>query len=112
MFDGLMPALLFGIGVFGMLAMLILAFSAPSAGKAQDRRLEAVRGRHVAAKDVEAQMRRITAYRDTALDSWYASFIPNPALLARRIEQTGKDWTLKQYITATLGLAVLVGAAV
>ncbi|SFR82544.1 type II secretion system F family protein [Sphingomonas jatrophae] len=111
--DQMLPMILFGAGVFGMLALLIAAFSGPSAAKAQDRRLVAVRGRHTGGGQatVEAQIRSITSQRETKLDDAFASFIPNPAVLQKRLDQTGKEWTFGQYAMVSLGLVVLVALA-
>lgn len=116
---GTMPFLLLAFAMFGMLAMGVLAFTGPSTGKAQSRRLEAVKDRHVEGAAV-TQMRRIAlAQTDTRLDLAVTRLLPNPALLSKRLDQTGKDWTLGRYMlvnAALLGviafLAILKGAPV
>jgi tight adherence protein B len=95
---GTMPFVLMAAAIFGMLAMGVLAFTGPSTGKAQSRRLEAVKGRHIEDAAVATQMRRIVAQRDTRLDLAFTRLLPNPALLRKRLDQTGKDWTLGQYM--------------
>src|SRR5688572_28483937 len=99
-------------GLFGTLAMLILGFSGPSVGKLQSRRLESVRERHSKSSEVatQAQLKRILdSRRNKSGDGFAQRFIPNPALLRLRLEQTGRNWTLSQYAMASAGLAVTVG---
>jgi len=95
--------------LFGVLAMLVLAFSGPSASKAQSRRLAAALARHNASGEtqIEARMRKaITAYRPDT--KGLASIIPNPENLAKRLRMTGKKWTLNQYMMASAGVTVAV----
>jgi tight adherence protein B len=110
----LMPMIVFAAGLMGFLLLLAMAFSGPSTAKAQSRRLEGLRERHSVSKTnaVEAQMRRILAQRDTKLDSAFSSFIPNPAVLQKRLEMTGKDWSLGPYAVVSIGLAVGVATLV
>lgn len=93
-------------GLLATLGLIAAAFTGPSAGKATTRRLEAVRERHSRSTDVAAaaQLRRIWAQRQTRGDTFAQRFIPNPALLKLRLQQTGKSWTLPQYVTASAGL--------
>ena len=107
MMTGMMPFLLMALAIFGMLAMGVFAFTGPSTGKAQSRRLDAVKERHGDAV-VAAQMRRILATRDTKLDLAFTRLLPNPAVLRKRIAMTGKEWTLGQYMLANAGLALAV----
>jgi len=93
--------------VFGGLIMLAaLAFVGPAGARASKRRLETVKARHVAGNLVETQLRRIHAQRSSKLDDAFHRFIPNPELLRRRLDATGKSWTLGQYSVAC---AVLSG---
>lgn len=94
------------------LIILLLAFSGPATGKAQKRRLEAIKERHGNNGNViEQHMKRITAHRQTSENEISVSrFIPNPALLRRRLERTGKNWTLPRY-TQTVG-GIWVGVAI
>ncbi len=91
------------IATFGLVAA---AFTGPSAGKATTRRLEAVRERHSRSTDVAAaaQLKRIWAQRQTRGDTFAQRFIPNPALLKLRLDQTGKNWSLPQYVMAMAGI--------
>ena len=102
-------------GMLAALLMLVTAFSGPSASKLVLRRLEALRERHSRSTDVaaQAQLKRIFAQRQNRGDSFAKRFIPNPALLQLRLTQTGRTWTLAQYVLASVGLtaAVIVGLA-
>lgn len=103
-----MPVILFAAALLGVLLLLFVAFSGPSVSKAQSRRIEALKERHSGTGVVEAQMRRILASRETKLDSYFTKLIPNPALLRKRIEMTGKDWTLGKYAIGSIGIALVV----
>lgn len=106
------PAIIgLALGVFAILAMLVLAFSGPSASKAKSRRLTAVKERHASSSSatIEAQLRRAVANRrSAAVEKMATQLIPNPAQLAKRIEMTGKSWTLSQYLMANGAIAVVV----
>ena len=90
----------------GMLGLIYFAIAGPSVAKAQSRRLESLRERHSKSTEVaaQAQMKRILANRETKMEGVAQRFIPNPALLRRRIEQTGKSWTLGQYLMGSVAL--------
>lgn len=94
-----------------MLLLVAFAFAGPSAEKAQARRLSSLRERHSSSAmvAVEAKMRRITANRSNKMDDAAARFLPNPALLKKRLAMTGKSWTVGQYGMASLGLTVVIG---
>jgi tight adherence protein B len=96
-------------GMLGVLGLVYVAMSGPSVSKAQNRRLVSVRERHSKSTEVaaEAQLKRILANRQTKMDGYAQRFIPNPALLRRRIEQTGKPWKLSQYAMASMGIGTL-----
>jgi len=104
------PMLMMAAGMFGALLLLYVAFSSPSLARIQAKRLQAVRFRHSRSSEVaaEAQLRRILSNRQTRADGFAQRFIPNPALLKRRLEQTGKSWTLAHYVGVSLGIAVIV----
>jgi len=104
--------IMFAAGMLGTLMMIYFAFAGPSAAKAQVRRLESLRERHSRSDDMvaQAQMKRILAGRQaTRMDGIAQRFIPNPALLRKRIEQTGRSWTLGQYLAASIGLGLGIG---
>ena len=85
-----------------------LALVGPPGARTRKRRLETLKARHVAGNLVETQLRRIHAQRASKLDEAFHRFIPNPELLRRRLEATGKNWTLGRYATACAVLAVVV----
>jgi len=104
----MLPLILIAGGAGLVLAMLVLAFSGPSASRAQTRRIAALRERHGRGDVVvDAQTRGIAAARDTRMDVAVGRLLPNRALLAKRLAMTGKDWTVGQYGLATAGLGVL-----
>src|SRR5690242_18352326 len=105
------PIMIMAAGGLMMLVLVAFAFAGPSAEKAQARRLASLRERHSgsAVVAVEAKMRRITASRGTKMDEAAARFLPNPALLKKRLAMTGKSWTVGQYGMASLGIMVIVG---
>ena len=100
--------MLIGIGVLGALLLLAGLFSGPSAGKSRSRRLESVRERHSRSSEVatQAQLRKIMANRKQSgrVEGIASSIIPNPALLRKRLEMTGKNWTLPQYVGISVAL--------
>jgi tight adherence protein B len=100
------PLFMMLAGLIATLGLIAAAFSGPSAGKATTRRLEALRERHSRSTDVAAaaQLKRIWAQRQTRGDTFAQRFIPNPALLKLRLEQTGKSWSLPQYVMAMAGI--------
>jgi tight adherence protein B len=107
------PLLLMMAGVLAMVGMFVFAFAGPSAAKASNRRLESVRERHSRSNEVatQAQLKRILQTRQQSkMEDLAERFIPNPALLTRRLQQTGKSITLPKYALICLGLALVVGA--
>ena len=106
----LMPIMTLAMGATVVLLMLVFAFASPGAKKAVDRRLTGLKDRHLgtSAGAVEAQMRRVIANRETKMDTFAARFLPRPAIIRKRLSQTGKTWTLAQYLMANAGLLVVV----
>ncbi len=104
----LMPVLSLGVGAILVLVLMAFAFSGPNAERAGSRRLGAVRARHSGSANVlaDAQLRRISQARSNRMDVAAARFLPNPALLKKRLAMTGKTWTVGQYGMATLGAVV------
>jgi tight adherence protein B len=97
------------LGIAMVLIILVFAFSGPNASKANNRRIASVRDRHLAGTgSVETKMKSILATRFNPA-SQKGGILPNPELIKLRLTQTGKDWTLKQYILTSLGIAVAVG---
>jgi tight adherence protein B len=103
-----MSLILLVAGAAGTLLLLFAALSGPATGKLVARRLEVLRERHSRSSDAvaQAQLRKIFAQRQTKTESFAKRFIPNPALLQLRLSQTGKNWTLAQYVMVSVGLAV------
>ncbi len=110
----MMPmVMLFGCAV-GAMMLLFLAFSGPSAAKATDRRLTAVRERHTgSAGAIDAQMRKAVATQlggKGTMEGLAKKFLPNPAKLQHRLDQTGKGWTLGKFFTANIAIAAIIAA--
>jgi tight adherence protein B len=97
------------IGVVATLALSFMALSGPSASKALKRRIEAVRERHgeFAGTVVQAQIRKLFAQREGRVESFASQFIPKPALLRKRLDQTGRNITLGKYATICGGVFLL-----
>ena len=105
-----LPYVMIGGGAFMVLALMIFAFSGPSVERAGARRLATMRGRHTGspvAHAMEAQLRRISTNRNNKMDNFAGRFIPNPALLAKRLQMTGKNWTVGKYGMVSLGLFLI-----
>ena len=83
------------------------ALRSGSSGKAASRRLDTLKLRHGGGGDiVETQLKRIAASRATRLDSGVSRLLPNPELLQRRLDMTGKGWKLSHYAMVSGGLTV------
>jgi tight adherence protein B len=98
-------------GLLGTLGLGYYAFAGPSASKAQMRRLEGLRERHSKSNEVaaQAQLKRILQNRENSrMEGFAQRFIPNPALLRQRLNQTGRSWTLPQYALVSFGLVAAV----
>ena len=108
----LMPVLMIGGGALAVLVMMMFAFSGPSAERAGSRRLSGIKDRNVVsavgANAMETQLRRVSRGA-TRADINAARFLPNPAQLQKRLNMTGKNWTLSKYMIATGGLTLVVG---
>jgi tight adherence protein B len=105
------PILMLGGGVLAVLALMVFAMGGPNVAKASNRRLDSVRERHSKSNEVaaQAQLKRILQSRSqTKMDGLAQRLIPNPALLRRRLHQTGRTWTLAQYGLVSLGIIVVV----
>lgn len=107
----MLQVLMLGGGTFLVLALMVLAFSGPSPARAGSRRLSDVRERHSisnsGASAMEAQIRRVTTARTSGIDAAALRFLPNPALLQKRLAMTGMPWTLGQYGLASAGLTLV-----
>jgi tight adherence protein B len=89
-------SLLLAAGLFG---------GSGNAAKARKRRMEGLKERHAGGNPVETQLRRIAAQRATRLDTSLNRLIPNPDLLRRRLQSTGRSWTLTGYAMTCGGIA-------
>jgi tight adherence protein B len=106
-----MTLLMMGAGVIITLVLFAFAFSGPSTGKAQARRLAGLKTRRAdgPAVNIDAQLRKITANRATKMDSFFNSLVPKPTVLKTRLNRTGKAWTISTYAMTSIGLAALIG---
>ena len=102
--------MLMAAGLIATLVLVMFAFAGPSTAKAVAKRLESVRERHSRSTETVAQLqlKRIYAQRQNKMDGLAQRLIPRPALLRRRLERTGRSWTLGQYAIASLAIGVLV----
>jgi tight adherence protein B len=109
-----MQILILFAGTLGVLGLVGFAFAGPSTAKAQSRRLTGVRARHGDSPfaAVESQMRKITSNKASKADGLASKYIPNPALLAKRLGMTGKNWSIGKYALVCLAIvAVIAGLA-
>ena len=104
--------LLIVIIAVGVLAALGMVFAArgPSTGKVLKRRIEMIKERHgdVIAANAQAQIRKLFAQRASKVEGLASQIIPKPALLRKRLEQTGREISLAKYAIITLGLTSIV----
>src|SRR6185503_3667416 len=98
------------IGGMGALFLGFMAMRGPSASKALKRRVELIKERHgdVIAGSAQAQIRKLFAERASKFEGYASTLIPKPALLRKRLEQTGKNITLGKYATVCIGVIALV----
>ena len=101
--------LLITIVIFAVLVLGYMILAGSGATKAQKRRMESVRHRHSESLDakVDAQFKRAIAARKPKTYKVAGSGSRTEAL-AMRLNRTGKDWTVSQYIYTSVGLAVAV----
>ena len=95
------------VGLMTVMVLGWLALAGPSAAKESQRRLQAVRFRHSenTLDKVEAQLRKAVAARKPRMHQ-VAGSQSRVAALALRLNRTGKNWTLPQYLYASLGLGI------
>jgi predicted acyltransferase len=103
----MMQLMIIGGGVSLVLLMGIIAFSGPSPATHSARRLQAVRFRHSDSTTdrVEAQYRKAVASRKPRTRAVAGSTSRLDAL-ELRLTQTGKKWTVSQYLYISGGLAL------
>jgi tight adherence protein B len=109
----ILPMFIFFVGTLGFLILLYLAFAGPNVQKAQAKRLGALRRRHSSTTSqiaAEAQLNRILTKSDTKMDSFAGRFVPRPEMLRARLDQTGRKWTLAQYMMVSVTITIIVGA--
>nr|WP_257549636.1 type II secretion system F family protein [Sphingopyxis sp. DBS4] len=104
-----LPMILTVAAAMVALAMLVLAFAGPSAGKAKSRRLASVRDRHAASTEavVAAQMRKTIQAVGGRGGSSLSDLVPRRDLMEKRLRRAGKGWNLTQYIFWCMGLFVV-----
>lgn len=99
--------LLITLVIFSVLVMGYAVIAGSGVAKAQKRRVQAVRYRHSESLDakVDAQFKRAVAARKPKTYKVAGSGSRLDAL-AMRLKRTGKDWTVTQYLYASIGLAL------
>lgn len=99
--------------IFGALVAVYGIIAGSGVAKAQKRRMQAVRYRHSESLDakVDAQFKRAVAARKPKAYKVAGSGSRMEAL-AVRLNRTGKDWTVTQYVYASVGLGIAVAALV
>lgn len=104
-----MQILIIGAGVILFLVLLAIAFAGPNTSKSTGRRLGAIKMRHSDSADarVEQQMRKAVASRRPVIFT-DGRQISRTDKLRLRLAQTGKKWTMQQYVYASGGIASLV----
>jgi tight adherence protein B len=97
-----LPVILIIAGAFLAFAILVILLGGPSAAKAKTRRLAMVKDRHAASTEavVAAQMRK--TIQSGRKQSSLTALLPRRDELEKRIRRTGKDWTLTQYMFASM----------
>ena len=101
------------VGLGGTILLLFSAFQGPSASKAVKRRMELLKERHadgVLAANANAQIRKLMQARENRVESMASSLIPKPALLRKRLDQTGHQMNLGKYALVSIGLGVAVAS--
>jgi tight adherence protein B len=106
-----MENLIIAAGSILIVILLALAFMGPNIGKLTARRITAIKVRHSDSTDarVEQQMRKAVAARRPLIFS-NGQQISRADKLRLRLAQTGKKWTLQQYLYASGALAFTIMA--
>ena len=104
--------ILIAIAFSVVLVALVLFFSGPNVEKAFKRRLGGIRERLSPSNEaaLAAQMRRTIAARLPSQEMSFTKLIPNPEKMALRLKQTGKKWTMTNYMAVNMGIAVMIAA--
>ncbi len=106
--DSNMTLMLGGAGLL-VVMLFVFAFASDAATKAKSRRMTALKERHGNAfgNNIEKQLRKIAATRaDQAPAGFFGQLVPKPELIRKRLEATGKGWTLNQYAMTSAGIGV------
>jgi tight adherence protein B len=105
--------LLITLVIFAVLVAGYALATGSGSGKAQKRRMQALRYRHSESVDakVDAQFKRAIAARKPRTYKVAGSGSRTEAL-AMRLNRTGKGWTVSQYAYASIGLALSVAVAI
>lgn len=103
--------LIITLTIFAALVFGYVLVMGGGASKAQKRRIQAVRYRHSESLDakVDAQFKRAVAARKPKSFKVAGSGSRSEALRVR-LNRTGKGWTVRQYLYATLGMIFAVAA--
>jgi tight adherence protein B len=99
------------IGLAGFGALLFSALRGPSASRSVKRRMELVKERHAEgnlAVTAQAQIRKLMANRNSGIEGFASSLVPKPALLRKRLEMTGRDFSLGKYALVCAGIGAFV----
>ncbi len=98
------------LGIFGLIGILYATLSAPSTRKQVQKRLSGVRYRHSESSEakVESQMKKALAARKPKVHKATGTGSRTEAL-AIRLQRTGMDWSISQYIYVSIGLTVVIG---
>jgi tight adherence protein B len=98
------------IGGLGALSLVFMAFRGPSASKNVKRRMDLIKERHgdIIAGNAQAQIRKLLSERANRIEGYASSLIPKPALLRKRLEQTGKQISLGKYAMVCVGILAVV----
>ncbi len=106
-----MPVMILALGALLTICLLGYAFLGSNAGRTSSRRMTAVKLRHSDSADarVEQQMRKAVAARKPMV-FLEGEKISRADRLRLRMAQTGKNWTVKQYVYASGGIASVLFA--
>ena len=105
----LLQTLLIATAIFGAIVIGYTVLTGPNVATAQKRRLEGLRYRHSDSTDakVESQLKKAIASRKPKTYKVAGSNSQLDAL-AMRLDRTGRDISVSQYLYASLGLAIVV----
>jgi tight adherence protein B len=105
--------LLFGGGLMAVMVLGYFALAGKSPAKEGQRRLQSVRYRHSESTvdRVESQLKKAIAARKPKFHKVAGSGSRAEAL-AVRLQRTGKNWTVTQYMYTSLGIGLTVAAVI